>query len=115
MAYVDGFLVPVPTARKSDYIEFAKTWAPFFKEQGALQTYECWGDEVPQGKVTDFQRAVALTEDEAVVFSWTIWPDKATRDAAWAKMREMDTPPDDMPFDGKRMVFGGFEPILATE
>ncbi|MEL7150978.1 MAG: DUF1428 domain-containing protein [Pseudomonadota bacterium] len=115
MAYVDGFLVPVPTAAKDDYKTFAETWAPFFKELGALQTYECWGDDVPAGKVTDFRRAVELKEDETVVFSWTIWPDKATRDAAWAKMMEDDTPPDTMPFDGKRMIFGGFEPLLVVE
>lgn len=115
MAYVDGFLVPVPTARKAEYKAFAENWAPFFKDLGALQAYECWGDDVPPGKVTDFQRAVALQDDETVVFSWTIWPDKATRDAAWAKMMEDDTPPENMPFDGKRMIFGGFEPLFVTE
>ena len=112
MAYVDGFLVPVPTARKDDYIAFSKKWGPFFKELGALEIYECWGDDVPEGKVTDFARSVALKDDETVVFSWTVWPDKDTRNAAWAKMMEDDTPPDDMPFDGKRMIFGGFDPVV---
>lgn len=114
MAYVDGFLAPVPTADKAGYKTFAESWAPFFKELGALQIYECWGDDVPEGKVTDFRRAVQLEEDETVVLSWTIWPDKATRDAAWAKMMADDTPME-MPFDGKRMIFGGFEPLLVTE
>jgi uncharacterized protein YbaA (DUF1428 family) len=115
MAYVDGFLVPVPTERKADYKAFAETWAPFFKDMGALQIYECWGDDVPPGTVTDFAKAVALKEDETVVFSWTIWPDKPTRDAAWTRMMEDDTPPTAMPFDGKRMIFGGFEPLVVTE
>ena len=114
MAYVDGFLAPVPTADKAEYKAFAESWAPFFKELGALQIYECWGDDVPEGKVTDFRRAVQLKEDETVILSWTIWPDKATRDTAWAKMMEDDTPME-MPFDGKRMIFGGFEPLLVTE
>ncbi len=115
MAYVDGFLVPVPTARKDDYRAFSEKWGPFFRDLGALQVYECWGDDVPPGEVTDFARSVALKDDETVVFSWTIWPDKAIRDAAWAKMMEDDTPPDDMPFDGKRMVIGGFTPLVVTE
>ena len=113
MAYVDGFIAPVPTANKDGYIAFAKKWSPRFKEWSALSMYECWGDEVPAGEVTDFARAVQLNDDETVVFSWTVWPDKATRDAAWAKMMEIGDM--DMPFDGKRMIFGGFKPIHVLD
>ncbi|MDA9865543.1 DUF1428 domain-containing protein [bacterium] len=109
MAYVDGFLAPVPTAGKNAYLDFAKKMASKFKEWGAVMIYECWGDDVPKGDVTDFARAVALKDDETVVLSWTVWPDKPTRDAAWAKM--MDEADMEMPFDGKRMIFGGFDPI----
>lgn len=111
MAYVDGFLIPVPTANKDAYIAFSQKWMPKFKEWGAEMVYECWGDDVPSGEVTDFARAVQLKEDETVVFSWNVWPDKATRDAAWEKLAEAGM--DDIPFDGKRMVFGGFQPILT--
>ena len=113
MAYVDGFLIPVPTANKEKYLAFSKKWMPMFKEWGALMIYECWGDDVPKGEVTDFLRAVDLKEDETVVFSWSVWPDKATRDAAWAKLTE--APMDEIPFDGKRMIFGGFKPILVLD
>lgn len=115
MSYVDGFLVPVPTERKADYKAFAEKWAPFFKELGAIQIFECWGDDIPPGTTTDFSKSVALKPGETVVFSWTIWPDKRTRDAAWDKMMEDGTPPEDMPFDGQRMVFGGFKPLVVME
>lgn len=114
MAYVDGFLIPVPSARKADYKAFAEHWTGYFKNLGALSFYECWGDDVPEGKVTDFQRAVQLKDDETVVFSWMVWPDKETRNEAWGKMMEED-PPGDMPFDGMRMIFGGFEPLVVSE
>ena len=114
MAYVDGFLIPVPTAKKAEYKAFAEHWTGYFKGLGALSFYECWGDEIPKGKLTDFPRAVQLKEDENVVFSWMIWPDKATRDVAWGRMME-EAPPDDMPFDGQRMIFGGFEPLVVSE
>jgi uncharacterized protein YbaA (DUF1428 family) len=113
MAYVDGFLIPVKTARKDDYRAFAKEWTTYFKELGAISWYENWGDDVPEGKITDFRRAVALEADETVVFSWMVWPDKETRNAAWTKMMEEEEPAD-MPFDGKRMIFGGFEPIVMS-
>ncbi|MEM9425974.1 MAG: DUF1428 domain-containing protein [Pseudomonadota bacterium] len=114
MAYVDGFLIPVPTARKDDYKAFAEKWTAYFKDLGALSWYECWADDVPKGEVTDFHRAVALNDDETVVFSWMVWPDKDTRNTAWGRMMEEETP-DDMPFDGKRMIFGGFTPIVVSE
>ena len=114
MAYVDGFLIPVQTARKADYKAFAEKWTHYFKGLGALSFYECWGDDVPAGEVTDFQRSVQLKDDETVVFSWMVWPDKETRNVAWGKMME-EEPPGDMPFDGKRMIFGGFTPLVVSE
>jgi len=114
MAYVDGFLIPVPTAKKDDYKAFCEKWGNWFKDLGAISSYECWGDDVPAGEVTDFQRAVDLKDGETVVFSWTIWPDKETRDVAWQKMADMN-PEDEIPFDGKRMIFGGFKPLVVLE
>jgi uncharacterized protein YbaA (DUF1428 family) len=89
-----------------------------FIELGATRVVECWGDDVPDGKITDFRRAVAATADEAVAFSWVEWPDKATRDAGHTRMAKlMDTDPrfrdNPMPFDGKRMIFGGFTPVVT--
>jgi uncharacterized protein YbaA (DUF1428 family) len=115
MAYIDGCLTAVPTASKEAYIAFARECDAIFKEVGAVQIVDAWGDDVPEGKVTDFRRAVQATEDETVVFSWVKWPDKATRDAAWAKvMGDERMKALQMPFDGKRMVFGGFEVLLEV-
>ena len=112
MAYVDGFVAAVPTAKKVEFIEHARTIDALFFEFGATRVVENWGDNVPEGKVTDFAKAVQAKPDETVVFSWIEWPDKATRDAAMARMekdeRMMATP---MPFEGQRMIFGGFAPI----
>ena len=116
MSYVDGFVIAVPTANKQAYIDYARTFDPVFIEFGALRVYECWGDEVPPGKVTDFQRAVLANEDETVVFAWVEWPDKATRDAGMQKMMEdprMDPKANPPPFDGKRMIYGGFTPVVV--
>jgi uncharacterized protein YbaA (DUF1428 family) len=120
MAYIDGFVIAVPKANKQKFIEHANTGDSVFAELGATRILECWEDDVPDGKVTDFRRAVQATKDEAVVFSWIEWPDKATRDAAMAKMTDlMKTDPrmspegNPMPFDGKRMIFGGFSPVVT--
>lgn len=116
MAYIDGFVLAVPVANKQAYIDHATAALPIFKEFGATRMVECWADDVPDGKVTDFRRAVKATADEAVVFSWMEYPDKATRDAAMEKimadprMEEMG----EMPFDGARMIFAGFDPILVA-
>lgn len=116
MPYVDGFVIPVPTANREKYRAHEAKWWPMFQKSGAQSLTVCWGDDVPPGKQTDFLRAVGATKDETVVFCWMTWPDKATRDAAYKKM--MDDPAmstdvmADMPFDGKRMIYGGFEPIL---
>ena len=113
MAYIDGFVIAVPTANRQKFIDHANTGDPVFMEYGATRVLECWGDDVPVGKQTDFRKAVQAKDDETVVFSWIEWPDKATRDAGMKKM--MDDPrmeQNPMPFDGMRMIYGGFEPIV---
>ena len=115
MTYFDGFVLAVPAANKDVYRQHAEDAAPLFKEFGATRLVEAWGDDVPDGKVTDFKGAVKAKNDEVVVFSWMEYPDKATRDAAGEKMmsdprmKEMGA---NMPFDGQRMIFGGFEPLI---
>ena len=114
MSYIDGFVIAAPTANRQDVIDYAARFDPIFLELGALRVVEAWGDDVPAGKVTDFQRAVLAKDDETVMFSWIEWPDKATRDAGMKKMMEdprMEAA-NPMPFDGKRMIFGGFENVL---
>ena len=113
--YIDGFLVAVPTANKDAYRKMAEKGWVLFKEFGATQMMEAWGDDVPKGKLTDFYGAVKAEPNETVVFSWIIWPDKATRDAGQKKMmsdERMKSWGSEMPFDGKRMIFGGFLPIF---
>jgi uncharacterized protein YbaA (DUF1428 family) len=119
MAYIDGFVIAVPTARKQQFIDHAGKAGSVFKELGATRILECWGDDVPDGRLTDFRRAVQAKEDETVVFSWIEWPDKETRDAAMSRMDELMKTDDrfhpeknPMPFDGKRMIFGGFAPVV---
>lgn len=113
MSYISGFVVAVPTDKKDAYLQMATQAAELFKEFGATEIMEAWGDNVPDGKVTDFKRAVQATEDETVVFSWVTWPDKETADEAERRMMEDDRMKmEDMPFDGKRMIYGGFKPIL---
>jgi len=114
-AYVDGFLVPVPNDNREAYREMAQKAADVFREYGALRTVEAWGDDVPDGKVTDYRRAVKAEEGETTVFSWIEWPSKQARDAAWPKLMEDERMKPDhgnTPFDGKRMIYGGFETIL---
>ena len=113
MSYVDGFLAAVPDDKKDAYLEHARFAADIFKEFGAQRVVECWEDDVPDGKVTDFRRSVQRKDGESVVFSWIEWPDKATRDAGWEKMmKDERMHKTEMPFDGKRMVYGGFSAIL---
>ena len=113
MHYVDGIVVAVPTANRASYLAHAEMTAAIFKEYGALSVVECWGDDVPEGKLTSFTMAVQRKEEEAVVFSWVTWPSRSVRDAAWEKMMADERmKSSDMPFDGKRMIFGGFEMIL---
>jgi uncharacterized protein YbaA (DUF1428 family) len=116
MAYVDGFLCAVPTANKEAYRAYALAAAAVFKEHGALSLVEGWGDDVPDGKLNSMRSAVLLEPHETVVFSWITWPDKATRDAGLKKVFEDPriAALGDMPLDGKRMIFGGFEPIVVA-
>lgn len=113
--YIEGFVAAVPTANKETYRKHAESAVPLFKKLGATRLVECWGDDVPDGKVTDFKRAVQAKADETVVFSWVEYPDKATRDAANEAMQNDPnamTGMEEMPFDGKRMIFSGFQPIM---
>ena len=116
MSYVDGFVLAVPAANKEAFRRHAAEVATLFREFGATRVMECWGDEVPDGKVTDFRRAVQAGAGEVVVFSWIEYPSKEVRDAAVAKM--MSDPRmqalGEMPFDGKRMVMGGFVPVVEA-
>lgn len=112
MPYVDGFVIPVPTAKREEYRAHEAKWWPEFRKLGAQSLTVCWGDDVPAGKQTDFLRAVAAKSEETVALSWITWPDKPTRDAAYKKMMETFPEMPAMPFDGKRMIYGGFEPIL---
>ncbi|MCE9522269.1 MAG: DUF1428 domain-containing protein [Alphaproteobacteria bacterium] len=117
MPYVDGFVIPVPRAKREAYRKVAEQAAPIFKEHGALKVVECWGDDIPPGKVTSFPLAVKCTDEETVVFSWIVWPSKAARDAGNAKAMadpRMQIGPDGMPFDGKRLIMGGFEVMLES-
>lgn len=125
MSYIDGFVIAVPNDDKQRFIDHANAIDVMFLELGATRVIECWGDDVPDGKITDFRRAVKAEDGENVAFSWIEWPDKQTRDAALAKMAKMMEGPDrdprmdpeknPMPFDGKRMIFGGFTPIVTIE
>ena len=119
MTYVDGLVLAVPNANKDKFIEHSNLIDARFLELGAIRVVESWGTDVPDGQVTDFRRAVQANKDESVVFSWIEWPDKPTRDAAFAKMMDkddpdplMDTTKYPVPFDGKRMIFGGFTPLV---
>jgi uncharacterized protein YbaA (DUF1428 family) len=116
MMYFQGFVVPVKIENKQAYLDMAKRAAPIFTEYGALRTVECWGDDVMDGKITDFKKAVRANNDETVVFSWVWWPDKATCDTAAAKIMADDRmkPSGPMPFDGQRLIYAGFEAIFDT-
>ncbi len=115
MAYVDGFVLAVPTANKEAFTALAQTTAKIFVEHGAIQVVECWGDDVPDGTLTDFKRAVKAESNETVLFSWIWWPSKEARDAGNDKVMNdprLQGEGMEMPFDGKRMIFGGFVPIV---
>src|ERR1700712_4802010 len=115
MTYVEGFLLPVPTANREAFMEHARTGQPFFKKHGVTRVVEAWGDDVPDGKVNDLKQSVNLEDGETVVISWFEYPDKAAGDAANAGMMsdsEMAEMGGTSPFDGKRMIIGGFETIL---
>lgn len=118
MSYVDGFVIAVPKANRDAFIKHALAADGVFIKHGALRVVECWEDDVPDGKLTDFRRAVQATADEIVAFSWIEWPDKATRDAAMPKIMQdpmADPKNNPIPFDGKRMIFGGFTTVVDVK
>jgi uncharacterized protein YbaA (DUF1428 family) len=116
--YINGFVVPVPADKKAEYKKVAEMFWEIAKDYGALSQIEAWEADVKDGKLTDFRRAVNLEAGEKVVFSWMTWKDRASADASHEKMmadprmKEFDQA---MPFDGKRMIFGGFEPLVVRE
>ena len=115
MAYIDGFVAAVPTKNKDIYKKHSENMAGVFKEYGATKLVECWGDDVPEGKVTSFPMAVKCKADETVVFSWILWPSRKARNEGMEKVMadpRMDHKKNPMPFDGKRMIYGGFEVIV---
>jgi uncharacterized protein YbaA (DUF1428 family) len=115
MSYYDGFVAAVPLANKDAYLKHVREVLPIFEELGMVRMVETWADDVPHGKLTDFHMAVKAGDDEAVVFSFVEWPDKATRDAGMAKMMQDPRMKDmKMPFDGKRMIYGGFAAIFDS-
>ena len=116
MAYVDGFVIPVPADKLDEYKKLATLCAQVWKEHGALKSVECIGEDVPYGTLTSFPRAVQAKEGEIVVFSWIVYESRASRDAVMEKVMadsRMKAVMEDSPFDGKRMIFGGFEPFLG--
>ena len=115
--YVDGFVVAVPKKNIDAYKAFSEKAGHVWKEYGALQYIECVADDVKPGKVTSFPQAVNLEADEVVVFSWIVYSSRAERDriltSVMSDPRLKDMSPATMPFDGQRMIFGGFEVLLA--
>jgi uncharacterized protein YbaA (DUF1428 family) len=117
MGYVDGFVIPVPAASKERFRSFAADAARVFVEHGATRVVECWGDDVPDGKLTDFKGSVKASADEVVVFAWIEWPSREARDAGHAKVMgdSRMTGPEASPFDAKRMIYGGFTPVVTVD
>ncbi|MDP1617377.1 DUF1428 domain-containing protein [Phenylobacterium sp.] len=116
MPYVDGFVLAVPKANLDAYKAMATLAAEVWMDHGALTYVECVGEDVPIGELTSFPRAVQATEDEVVIFSWITYESRASRDAVLAKVMadpRMDHDPAKTPFDGKRMIFGGFDSIIV--
>lgn len=114
MSYIDGMVAAVPTADRAAYVDYARAINAIFIEHGATGCTDAWGTDVPHGKLTDFHRAVQAAEGETVVLSWVTWPDKATRDAGWEKVMQDPRMSAPMPFDGKRMIYGGFQVVVES-
>ena len=117
MDYVDAFVAAVANKDKAAYIEHAKQAACVFKEHGATKLVECWGDDVPDGQLTSFPLAVKCKDDETVVFSWILWPSKEVRNKGMEQVMadpRLDPSVNPMPFDGKRMIYGGFQKIVES-
>jgi uncharacterized protein YbaA (DUF1428 family) len=122
MPYIDGFVITVPTGKQQQFIAHANKVDSAFIDHGATRVVECWGADVPKGKTTDFQGAVAAQDGETVAFSWIEWPDKATRDGVMGRMDELgktderfDPTKNPMLFDGKQMIYAGFTPVVTLE
>jgi len=113
--YVMGFLLAVPEDKKETYRNVAAAAGEMFRKYGAVEVMEAWEEDVPDGKHTDFRMAVKAEPGEKIVFSWIVWPDKATADEGQARMMSDEHIPgaEEMPFDGKRMIWGGFSPIYT--
>ncbi len=115
MSYVDGFVLAVPTSKREAYLQHARQAARIFREHGALSVVECWGDDVPDGTLTSFPMAVQRRPDETVALGWIVWPSRQARDAGMkAVMDDARLQKDGMPFDGQRMIYGGFDVILEA-
>ncbi|MBK9134765.1 MAG: DUF1428 domain-containing protein [Betaproteobacteria bacterium] len=117
MSYIDGMVCAVPTADKDAYVQYAREFGALFKKHGALAVVDGWGDDVPEGKLTSFPMAVKREPHETVVFSWVQWPSREVRDAAWKALENeplMKPGANPMPFDGKRMIYGGFSVIAQS-
>jgi uncharacterized protein YbaA (DUF1428 family) len=115
MTYVDGMIAAVPTQSREAYRRYAEALAGLFKQHGALELVDCWGDDVPEGRTTSFPMAVKLQDGETVVFSWVLWPSREVRERGWKEIMNdprMRSDVNPMPFDGKRMIYGGFEVIV---
>jgi uncharacterized protein YbaA (DUF1428 family) len=112
--YIDGFVAAIPEKNRDAYLEIAKEAAAVFRDHGALRVVETWGDDVPDGEITSFRRAVNAKDDEVVLFAWIVWPSKAQRDKGnEAAMNDprLKGPPEPL-FDSKRMIYGGFQVLL---
>jgi uncharacterized protein YbaA (DUF1428 family) len=118
MGYTDGYLIACPNDKREAYIDVATKASALFRQHGATRVVEAWGDDVPDGKVTDYRSAVKAKDNENVLFSWVEWPSKQAREEGWKKVMaddQMKKAVDPMPFDGQRMIYGGFEPILDVK
>lgn len=115
MEYIEGLIAAVPTNNKDKFIEHARDAAAVFKEHGAIRIVECWGDDVPAGETTSFPMAVKCKADETAVFSWIVWPSREARDAGMEAVMNDSRMSDEinpMPFDGTRLIYGGFQMIM---
>jgi len=117
VSYVDGFMAAVPTANRRRFQKHARDAACVFKEHGAVKVVECWGDDVPDGMVTSMRMVIKCRDDETAVFSWIIWPSREQRDRGMREvMKDPHLRPEahPVPFDGKRMIYGGFEMLVEV-
>jgi len=113
MTYLSIMMAPVKTEARETYLDHARQMWPLFQSHGALSLHEQWGADLPEGKLTSFPLSVKLEPGEGLALGWVVWPDKATHDKAWVALENDPAMASmDLPFDGRRMVFGGFETLL---